>query len=70
MDYKELPRHPKQRRFDLIFGILFVISGSYRMFQLYNGVAFSKFKIIFGVFMLVLGVFKLYAFFKTSSIFN
>lgn len=70
MDYNEVPQHPKQRTFDLVFGLLFLVLGSYRMFQLYSGVAFSKFKIIFGVFMLVLGVFKLYAYIKTSSITN
>lgn len=68
MDYNELPQHPKQRKYDLIFGILFLTLGAYRMFQLYSGVSYSKFKIIFGVFMLVLGVFKLYAYFKTSSV--
>ena len=70
MDYKNIPQHPKQRNYDLIFGLVFLALGSYRMFQLYSGVAFSKFKIIIGVFMLVLGVFKLYAYFKTKSIAN
>ncbi len=70
MGYKNIPQHPKQRNYDLIFGLVFLALGSYRMFQLYSGVAFSKFKIIIGVFMLVLGVFKLYAYFKTKSIAN
>lgn len=70
MEYNNIPQHPKQRNYDLIFGLIFLALGSYRMFQLYSGVAFSKFKIIIGVFMLVLGVFKLYAYFKTKSIAN
>jgi|GEM_PF-3158874 len=70
MDYKEMPRHPKQRLFDLIFGLLFLILGGFRMFELYRGVPYSKIKIIIGVFMFVLGVFKIYAFLKTKIIKN
>ena len=70
MDYKEVPQHPKQRQFDLTFGLLFLVFGSFRMFELYRGVYYSKIKIIIGVFMCVLGVFKIYAYFKTKAIKN
>lgn len=70
MNFKEMPQHPKQRTYDLIFGLIFLGLGLYRMYQLYNGVVYSKFKIILGAFMLVLGVFKLYAYFKTTSVTN
>ncbi len=70
MDYNNIPDHPRQRKYDLIFGLIFIALGAYRMFQLYSGIVFSKFKIIIGVFMLVLGVFKLYAYLKTKSIAN
>lgn len=70
MDYKELPPHPKQRKFDLIFGLIFLSLGGFRMFEIYRGVVYSKFKMILGVFMLVLGVFKIYAYLKTKPVQN
>jgi len=70
MDYNEIPQHPSQRKFDLVFGLLFLALGGFRMFELYRGVAFSKFKIMMGVFMVVLGVFKLYAYLKTKALRN
>lgn len=70
MDYEELPEHPKQKQFDLIFGLIFFVVGFFHVIEMYRGVAYSKLKIIMNVFMLVLGVFKLYAYLKTRTVKN
>jgi len=70
MDCNEAPEHPKQRQYDLIFGLIFLAFGVYQMVELYIGVPYSKIKTIMGVFMLVLGIFKLYAYIRTRTIKN
>lgn len=67
MENNQISNTTTARNFEFIFGLILLALGSYRMYQLYIGIPFSKWRIWFAVFTLVLGVFKLYTFFKTKN---
>ncbi len=63
----ETPQTSPHRSSDLIWGLLFIVLGGFRFYQILSGTAMPKWRIAMAVAIIVWGVFKIYTYFKTRN---
>lgn len=62
------PHTSTHRSSDLLWGVLFIVLGGFRFYQILSGTQMSKWRIFMSVAIVVWGVFKVYSYFKTKNI--